>query len=91
MNVQTVHMKDIFEKNDDLYSSAMIIAKRAKQIIDDRVVLIDENEDVEDSIEFEKNIIVINEDKPEAIALQEFLDGKLEWRESDVVDQDDIK
>ena len=84
MNVKTVHMKDLFKRNDDLYCSAMIIAKRAKQIIDDRVIPIEENEDVEDSSEFDQPIVILNEEKPEAIALQEFIDGKLDWRESDV-------
>jgi len=84
MNVKTVHMKDLFKRNDDLYCSAMIIAKRAKQIIDDRVIPIDENEDVEDSSEFDQPIVIFNEEKPEAIALQEFIEGKLDWREIDV-------
>ena len=87
MNVKTVHMKDIFKQNDDLYISAMIIAKRAKQIIDDRVVPIDENEDVEDSMEFDQPIISIDEEKPEAIALNEFIEGKLDWRIIDVEDE----
>jgi DNA-directed RNA polymerase subunit K/omega len=87
MNVKTVHMKDIFKQNDDLYTSAMIIAKRAKQIIDDRVVPIDENEEVEDSMEFEQPIITTYEEKPEAIALKEFIEGKLDWRIIDVEDE----
>ena len=89
MNVKTVHMKDLFARNDDLYASAMIIAKRAKQIIDDRVVPIDDNEEVEDSGDFDQPIIIIDEDKPEAIALQEFIDGKLDWRASNVDIEDE--
>ena len=87
MNVKTIHMKDIFKQNDDLYTSAMIIAKRAKQIIDDRVVPIEENEEVEDSMEFDRTIISNYEEKPEAIALSEFIEGKLDWRTSDVEDE----
>ncbi|MBI28472.1 MAG: hypothetical protein CMI95_01095 [Pelagibacteraceae bacterium] len=87
MNVKTVHMKDLFKQNDDLYTSAMIIAKRAKQIIDDRVVPIEENEEVEDSMEFDRPIISNYEEKPEAIALSEFIEGKLDWRTSDVEDE----
>ena len=80
MNVKTIHMSDLFKHCDDLYTSVMIVAKRAKQIIDQRVVPIDENEEVEDSIEFEKPIITTYLDKPESIALEEFLNGDLEWR-----------
>ena len=32
MNVKTIHMKDLFKQCDDLYTSVMIIAKRAKKI-----------------------------------------------------------
>ena len=81
MNVKTIYMTDIFKQCGDLYTSVMIVAKRAKQIIDDRVIPIDENEDVEDSIEFEQHINTVYEEKPEAIALEEFINGKLEWRE----------
>ena len=80
MNVKTIHLSDLFERCEDIYAAVMVVAKRAKQIIDDRVVPIDENEDVEDSIEFEQPIVTTYIDKPESIALEEFLNGKLEWR-----------
>ena len=72
-------MSDLFSQCDDIYLASMIVAKRAKQIIDDRVIPIDENEDVEDSIEFEEPIDTTYIDKPEAIALEEFLNGDLSW------------
>ena len=80
MNVKTIHISDLSKRCDDLYTSVMIIAKRAKQIIDDRVVPIDENEDVEDSIEFDAPIVTTYTEKPETIALNEFLIGELQWR-----------
>ena len=80
MNVKTIHMSDLFKYCDDLYVAVMIMAKRAKQIIDERFVPIDDNEDVEDSIEFEAPIVTTFEDKPESIALEEFINGKLQWR-----------
>ena len=80
MNVKTIHMSDLFGKCDDLYTAVMIMAKRSKQIIDERVVPIDENEDVEDSIEFEQPIITTYINKPEAVALDEFINGELQWR-----------
>ena len=87
MNVKTIHMSDLFKRCDDIYAAVMVVAKRAKQIIDDRVVPIDENEDVEDSIEFEEPIITTYIDKPENIALEEFLNGELQWRMSNEDDQ----
>ena len=80
MNVKTIHMSDLYKRCDDVYRAVMIMAKRAKQIIDERVIPIDENEDVEDSIEFEAPIVTTYIEKPESIALEEFLAGELQWR-----------
>ena len=44
-------MSSLFEKCDDIYKTVAIIAQRTKQIIDQRVIPIEENEDVEDSIQ----------------------------------------
>ncbi len=87
MNVKTIHMSDLFKRCDDIYEAVMVVAKRAKQIIDERVIPIDENEDVEDSIEFEEPIITTYLNKPESIALDEFLNGELQWRDSSEDDQ----
>ena len=74
-------MSDLFDKCDDIYTTVMICAQRARQIIDQRVIPIDENEDVEDSIELiEPEIIIENIDKPMVAALEEYLNGELEWR-----------
>ena len=75
MNVKPIHMTDLFKRCDDLYEAVMVVAKRAKQIIDERVIPIDETEDVEDSIEFEAPIKTTYVDKCESIALDEFLMG----------------
>ena len=80
MKVQTVHMSDLFKRCDDIYMAVMIMAKRAKQIIDERVIPIDEDEDVEDSMEFETPIVTTYIDKPETVAMAEFLNGELKWR-----------
>ena len=80
MKVKTIHMGDVSKRCEDIYEAVMIVAKRAKQIIDERVIPIDENEDVEDSIEFEAPIVITYIDKPEAVALDEFLNGELQWR-----------
>ena len=74
-------MSNLFEKCDDIYTSVMIVAQRSKQIIDQRVIPIEENEDVEDSIQLIEPEIVIEEiDKPMIVALREYLNGELEWR-----------
>ena len=89
MNVKAIQMSELFDKCDDIYTSVMIAAKRAKQIIDKSAIQIDENEDVDDSIQFaEKEIVVDVVKKPMVVALEEHLNGELEWRNSDKDDSE---
>ena len=84
MNVKAIQMSELFDKCDDIYTSVMIAAQRAKQIIDKNAIQIDENEDVDDSIQFaEKEIVIDDAEKAMVIALEEHLNGELEWRKSD--------
>ena len=83
MNVKALQMSDLLKKCNDIYTAVMIIAQRSKQIIDDRVMPIEETEDVEDSIQFiEPEITIDNLEKPMVQALGEYLNGELEWRHS---------
>ena len=89
MNVKAIQMSDLLKKCDDIYTTTMIIAQRSKQIIDDRVIPIEETEDVEDSIQLiEPEIIIDNQEKPLVQALREYLDDKLEWRHHE---EDELK
>ena len=77
-------MSNLFEKCNDIYTTVMIVAQRARQLIDQRVIPIDENEDVEDSIQFiEPEIVIEDIEKPMVTALEEYLNGELEWRKSE--------
>ncbi len=74
-------MSDLYEKCDDIYKTVVILAKRARQIIDQRVIPIEETDDVEDSIQIiEQEIVIEDIDKPMVIALEEYLNDELEWR-----------
>ena len=65
MTVQAISMSNLMEKCDDIYRSVMIISQRTRQIIDERVIPIEETEDVEDSIHFmEPEITIEDIDKP---------------------------
>ena len=89
MKVKAIQMSELFDQCDDIYTSVMIAAQRAKQIIDKSAIQIDENEDVDDSIQFaEKEIIVDDVEKPMVVALKEHLNGELEWRNSDKDDSE---
>ena len=77
-------MSDLLNKCDDIYTTTMIIAQRSKQIIDDRVIPMEETEDVEDSIQFtEPEITVDNLERPMVQALEEYINDELEWRKRD--------
>ena len=81
MNVKAIPMSNLFEKCDDIYKTAVILAKRTRQIIDQRVIPIEETDDVEDTIQIiEPEIVIEDIDKPMVVALEEYLNGELEWR-----------
>ena len=81
MNVQAISMSSLFEKCDDIYKIVKILANRTRQIIDQRVIPIEETDDVEDSIQIiEPEIVIEDIDKPMVVALEEYLNGELEWR-----------
>ena len=89
MNVKTISMSDLFTVCEDIYTNVVIVAKRAKQIIDDRVIPIEENEDIEDSIQLQEEETNIDTlEKPMVVALEEYLNGDLEWRR---VSEDDVE
>jgi len=89
VKVKAIQMSELFNRCDDIYTSVMIAANRAKQIIDKNAIQIDENEDVDDSIQFaEKEIIIDVVEKPMVVALEEHLNGELEWRNSDKDDSE---
>lgn len=81
MNVRAVQMSDLFKECDDIYTNVVVISQRAKQIINQRVIHIDEYEDVEDSIQFEEDLTeTVELDKAMIVALEEYLNGELNWR-----------
>ena len=89
MNVKAIQMCDLFKVCDDIYTSVMIISQRARQIIDQRVVPIVEDDEVEDSIQFQEPEIKIDDmEKPMVVALTEHLNKELEWRKTD---EDDLE
>ena len=91
MAVETISFKKLLKKTDDIYEAVLVSSKRAKQILQDRVVkqMIDENQEImdEDGIFAEpvvrEDIDYDKEEKVATIALNEFLDGKIDWNKSD--------
>jgi DNA-directed RNA polymerase subunit K/omega len=90
MAVEPISFSKLLKKTDDIYEAVVVSSKRAKQILQDRIVkqMIDESEEVfEDGIFAEptvrENIDFDNEQKVTSIALDEFLDGNIDWNKSE--------
>ena len=91
MAVEPISFKKLLKKTDDIYEAVLVASKRAKQILQDRVVkqMIDENQEMldDDGIFAEpiirEDIDYDKEEKVTSIALNEFLDGEIDWNKSD--------
>ena len=87
--IDTISTSEIEEKAENVYESVIVIAKRARQINDEQKQLLmkeqDEYDDDYDSLMEEEGEIIPNDGdylklpKPSAIALEEFMEGKLEY------------
>ena len=84
MEVKAIKMNELFLEENDIYATVVIAAKRSRQIIDSRVLDFDSIENVEDSFELEqlenKNMEHKDDDKPMIVAMEEFINGDLEWK-----------
>ena len=86
MAVNPISFTKLLKKTDDIYEAVVVSSKRAKQILQDRIVkqMIDENEEIsEEGILAEpavrENIDFDKEDKVTSVALDEFLEGDIDW------------
>jgi DNA-directed RNA polymerase omega subunit len=87
--IETISIGDIEDKAENVYESVIVVAKRARQINDEQKQLLmkeqDEyDEDYDAMVEDEGELIPAEGDylklpKPSAIALEEFMEGKLEY------------
>ena len=90
MKIEAVKMNEILTDDNDIYKTAMIIASRARQIIDNRFsqqIDLDDIDDSEELIHFSKEDF--DKEKPIMKAYNEFLDKDLEWRNSSLDDSSD--
>ena len=88
MNIEAVKMNDLLSEEHDIYKTVMIVANRARQIIDKRYLEQVDLEDIEDSdqlIELSKEDF--DKDKPIMKAYSEFLNNELEWTSGEKLDE----
>jgi DNA-directed RNA polymerase omega subunit len=87
--IDTISISEIEDKADNVYESVIVVAKRARQINDEQKQLLQREQDEYDEdydalIEEEGEIIpeegeYLKLPKPSALALGEFMEGKLEY------------
>ena len=91
MAIEPISFKKILKKTDDIYESVAVVSRRAKQILQDRVFkqIIEENTELSEEegvlsepvhredIDFDK------EEKVTSIALDEYLEGNINWKHSE--------
>lgn len=92
MAVETIPLREIEEHTKDMYEATLVVAKRARQIISERIAEkeIQEEEMEPGLLEEEPEVIEDYEEceKATSMALKEFLKGELEWGYSSEEDLD---
>ena len=92
MSLEPISIRDMEDQSGDIYESVVIMSKRAKQVLSDRIVedIIDSNEDEEMGVYDE--LIEANPDdyeelvKPTTVSVNEFLEGEIDWKNNDEED-----
>ena len=86
MSLEPISIRDMEDQSGDIYESVVVMSKRAKQVLSDRIVeeIIDANEEEEMGVYDE--LIEANADdyeeleKPTTVSVNEFLEGEIDWK-----------
>ena len=86
MSLEPLSIREIENQSKDIYESVVVMSKRAKQVLGDRIVEeIIESTD-EDEMGVYDEVIENNPDdyeeleKPTTVSVNEFLDATLDWK-----------
>tara|TARA_Y100000748_G_C15078061_1_gene325289 strand:- start:113 stop:394 length:282 start_codon:yes stop_codon:yes gene_type:complete len=81
MDIKAVPLNKFFKNKESVYKNIMIVAERARQIVDERyekVAAMDDIEDTDELIDLE--VEDFNQDKSISIAMDELINNELEYR-----------
>ena len=89
MSLKPISIRDMEDQSGDIYESVVVMSKRAKQVLSDRIVeeIIESNDEEELGVSDE--LIEANPDdyeelvKPTTVSVNEFLDGEIDWKKND--------
>ncbi len=91
MAIEPISFKKLLTKTDDIYESVVVVSKRAKQILQERVL----KQIIEENTEFSEDEGVLSEPirredidfdkekKVTSIALDEYLEGNINWKHAE--------
>jgi len=84
MDIKAVPLNKFFKNKESVYKNIMIVAARAKQIVDSRYEKVAAMNDIEDSDELiELEVQDYNQEKSISIAMDELIDNELEYRNTE--------
>ena len=92
MAIGPISFEKLLKKTDDIYESVVVSSRRAKQILQERVLkqIIEENTEFREEEEgvlsepiVRENIDFDKEEKVTTIALDEYLEGKVSWKKTE--------
>ena len=91
MGLKPLSIQKMEDRTDDIYEAVVVMSKRAKQVLDSRIMekMMDAAiEDVEmgvyDKVVDENPEDYVESEKATTVAVNEFMDGKLEWGQTEV-------
>lgn len=89
MSLEPISIRDMEDQTGDMYESVVVMSKRAKQVLSDRIVeeIVESNE--EDEMGVYDELIEVNPDdyeeleKPTTVSVNEFIKGGIDWKNND--------
>ena len=91
MGLKPLSIQKMEDRTEDIYEAVVVMSKRAKQVLNNRIMekMIDAAiEDVEmgvyDQVVDENPEDYVESEKATTVAVNDFMDGKLEWGEPEV-------
>jgi len=81
MDIKAVPLEKFFKNKESIYKNIMVVAGRARQIVNDRYEKISAMNDIEDTDELiEIEIEDFDQEKSIALAMDELINNELEYR-----------
>ena len=91
MGLKSLSIQIMEDRTNDVYEAVVVMSKRAKQVLNNRIMekMMDAAiEDVEmgvyDKVVDENPEDYVESEKATTVAVNEFMDGKLEWGQTEV-------